>query len=169
MVMGMKISPKRIPTKILNALKTRLPNNEWHKILKKSYILYKTGGLPFYKRQLHQNIRAYFHIKPYYPRMLYKKADTDIPDTMYHMCDKTNLESILKDGICNHKTSMVFLSSSQKYISGIVKIKPYKEPFLLEINTRKMHEDGHLFFNTTIYPCVWITEFVPPAYLVNIP
>jgi len=87
------------------------------------------------------------------------KATTP-PDFLFHGTSEKSLASILQNGIEKRDRHHVHLS---KDIPTAMKVGiRHGKPVILEIRSKKMHDDGYLFFISD--NGVWLTDFVPPKY-----
>ncbi len=96
------------------------------------------------------------------------KVDVELPEVvppaiLYHGTAKRFVESIQQQGILKMSRLYVHLSAT---VEEAVKVgKRHGEPVVLEIDARKMSEDGIKFFCSR--NGVWMTEFVDAKYICN--
>lgn len=83
------------------------------------------------------------------------------PDQLYHGTATRFLASILENGLSKGKRHHVHLSVDRETMIAVG--SRHGKPIVLEVDARKMLEDGKLFFVTGNR--VWLTEHVPPQYL----
>lgn len=87
---------------------------------------------------------------------------TPPPDILYHGTATRNLESIKNNGISKQKRHQVHLSNEIETAKQVG--SRYGKPIVLKINTRKMADEGIVFFRTE--NGVWLTDYVAPEYLI---
>ncbi len=83
------------------------------------------------------------------------------PELLFHGTAERFMERIEKQGLGKQKRHHVHLSESvavAKAVGG-----RYGKPVLLKIDTRKMVEDGFVFYKTANN--VWLVDHVPPEYM----
>jgi len=85
------------------------------------------------------------------------------PEFLYHGTAQMNVESILEKGIEKRSRQHVHLSSDKETATKVG--MRHGKPVILTIMTRKMHEDGILFYLSENK--VWLTDFVDPQYILN--
>lgn len=83
------------------------------------------------------------------------------PDVLYHGTATRFLDSIMKHGITPGKRRFVHLSISPDAALDVG--KRHGKPAILEIDTRKMHEEGIEFYQSSRE--IWITRSVPARYV----
>lgn len=83
------------------------------------------------------------------------------PDMLYHGTDIKSVESIMENGIEKRSRQFVHLSADAK--TARIVGKRHGVPFVLQVNSKKMHEDGYKFYLSNNE--VWLTEFVSNEYL----
>lgn len=85
------------------------------------------------------------------------------PDVLYHGTATRFLDSIYNKGIVSGSRLYVHLSCDRE---TAVKVgKRHGEPIVLEIDAKKMSEDGHKFYISN--NGVWLTENVPTKYIIG--
>ena len=90
---------------------------------------------------------------------------TTPPDTLYHGTATRFIESIKEQGLIKKQRQHVHLSALQETAVSVG--QRHGKPIVLSINSKQMHEDGHLFYLSN--NGVWLTEFVQVEYLLNHP
>lgn len=85
------------------------------------------------------------------------------PPILYHGTAERNEKSILEKGLDKRQRHHVHLS--QQIETAIEVGKRYGNPIVFEVNTQQMHLDGHLFYRAD--NGVWLTDHVPPNYLLK--
>lgn len=83
------------------------------------------------------------------------------PNILYHGTATRFLESIYKNGINSGTRKYVHLSKDEK--TAIEVGKRHGTPFAIQIDAKKMHEDGIPFFLSN--NGVWLTQFVDKKYI----
>ncbi|MEZ6190579.1 MAG: RNA 2'-phosphotransferase [Phycisphaerales bacterium] len=83
------------------------------------------------------------------------------PDVLYHGTATRNLDSILEKGLSKGKRHHVHMSTDKQTMLAVA--MRHGKPVLLEIDAKRMHQDGHEFFVTG--NSVWLTDNVPTKYL----
>ncbi|MEY4926597.1 MAG: hypothetical protein RI894_1033 [Bacteroidota bacterium] len=83
------------------------------------------------------------------------------PTVLYHGTAATNIESIRKTGINKGKRQHVHLSKDTETATKVG--TRHGKPAILTINTRKMQQDGIVFFCSE--NGVWLTDFVAVEYI----
>ncbi|WP_299485397.1 RNA 2'-phosphotransferase [Acaryochloris sp. IP29b_bin.137] len=86
------------------------------------------------------------------------------PCPLFHGTAKRFLESIMARGLLPSGRQYVHLSTA--YETAIAVGKRHGHPIILEIKAQQMHQDGFLFYRSE--NGVWLTEYVPANYLVEI-
>lgn len=85
------------------------------------------------------------------------------PPILYHGTSTNALEGIYSLGILKGGRLYVHLS---KDVPTALKVgSRHGKPYVLEIDTKKMHEDGIKFYLSN--NDVWLTEFVDKKYIIN--
>jgi len=84
------------------------------------------------------------------------------PEVLYHGTVEKFLPSIRKSGLKKGDRHHVHLSPDEETARRVGQRRG--RPFILKIESGRMHRDGHAFFLSA--NGVWLTEHVPPAYLV---
>lgn len=87
----------------------------------------------------------------------------DPPEILYHGTAEQNLGSIFKSGLQKRKRHHVHLSASPATAEKVG--SRHGVPVVLQVMAGQMRRAGHLFFVSE--NGVWLTEAVPPAYLVR--
>ncbi|MCS3867506.1 RNA:NAD 2'-phosphotransferase (TPT1/KptA family) [Chryseobacterium ginsenosidimutans] len=80
---------------------------------------------------------------------------------MYHGTAQNNIESILEKGIEKRNRQHVHLSFDKETATSVG--MRHGKPIILTISTRKMFEDGVLFYLSE--NGVWLTDFVEAKYI----
>ena len=83
------------------------------------------------------------------------------PDILYHGTSTRFLDSIFKYGIEGITRLYVHLSQNKEVAMEVG--KRHGNPVVLEINAKKMYEDGIKFFQSKNK--VWLVEYVPTKYI----
>ncbi|MFK8012397.1 MAG: RNA 2'-phosphotransferase [Marinicellaceae bacterium] len=86
---------------------------------------------------------------------------TTPPDTLYHGTATRFIESIKELGLIKKQRQHVHLSALHETAVSVG--QRHGKPIVLTINSKKMHEDGLLFYLSN--NGVWLTEFVPVKYI----
>ena len=89
-------------------------------------------------------------------------AEAIPPKILYHGTAKKNLNLILHEGLKSMSRQYVHLSET---VEDAIKVgKRHGEPVIIEVNSKKMAEDGCIFY--PVKPCaIWLTEDIAPKYL----
>lgn len=82
-------------------------------------------------------------------------------DVLYHGTATKNLDSILKTGLKKMNRNHVHLSDDLKTASQVG--QRHGELVILEVNAKKMYEDGYEFYLSDNK--VWLTDAVPVKYI----
>lgn len=85
------------------------------------------------------------------------------PDILYHGTATRFLDSIYKEGI--KKMSRNYVQLSQNIETATEVGKRHGSPVILEINTKRMVDDGIKFYLSNNN--VWLTDYVSPDYINN--
>lgn len=85
---------------------------------------------------------------------------TTPPDILYHGTTTRFIDKIYEDGLKPMKRLYVHLSIDKK--TAIEVGKRHGEPIVLEIDSKKMNEDGIEFYLSE--NGIWLTNFVDPKY-----
>jgi putative RNA 2'-phosphotransferase len=86
------------------------------------------------------------------------------PSKLYHGTVQKHIDSIKNEGLRKMNRHHVHLSKDKQ---TAIKVGSRKgEPIILEIDSDKMYADDFKFFLSD--NGVWLTEFVPPIYILNI-
>lgn len=83
------------------------------------------------------------------------------PSVLLHGTAERSYESIMKQGLTKQKRHHVHLSESKMVATSVG--SRYGKPKLLEIDTKRMHEEGFEFFRSANN--VWLVEAVPPKFI----
>lgn len=84
------------------------------------------------------------------------------PEQLYHGTATRFLASIRQHGLLAQSRQQVHLSTDQE---TAVKVgQRHGKPVVLTVKTAEMHGEGHLFYQAD--NGVWLTDHVPPRYLV---
>ena len=86
---------------------------------------------------------------------------TTPPDILYHGTATRFIESIMEQGLIKKQRQHVHLSALQETAVSVG--QRHGKPIVLSMNSKQMHEDGHLFYLSN--NGVWLTEFVPVKYI----
>lgn len=84
------------------------------------------------------------------------------PDVLYHGTIEKFLPSIRAGGLKKGERHHVHLSPDEETARRVGQRRG--RPLILKVESGRMHRDGHTFFIST--NGVWLTDHVPPAYLV---
>ena len=85
------------------------------------------------------------------------------PPVLYHGTATRFLDSIYEKGIISGSRLYVHLSSNEETATKVG--MRHGTPYILKVDTEKMHEDGYKFYISNNN--VWLTKEVPTKYLVN--
>lgn len=88
--------------------------------------------------------------------------ETVPPEVLYHGTAKRFVGSIMAEGILRGTRQYVHLSKDKNTAVNVG--KRHGEPFVLRIDSKKMHEDGIKFFLSN--NGVWLTKFVDKKYIL---
>jgi putative RNA 2'-phosphotransferase len=83
------------------------------------------------------------------------------PDALYHGTATRFLDAILARGLVRGERRHVHLSSDADVARSVG--QRHGEPVVLRVDARGLHDAGFAFFLSA--NAVWLTEFVPAAYL----
>lgn len=83
------------------------------------------------------------------------------PDTLYHGTVKKFIDSILEKGLIPKERNHVHLSKDIETANIVGKRRG--SPVILQIDSRRMYEDGFKFYESENK--VWLTEKVPVKYM----
>jgi len=83
------------------------------------------------------------------------------PPILLHGTAKRSYESIIKQGLTKQKRHHVHLSESKMIATSVG--SRYGKPILLEIDTKRMHEEGFQFFRSANN--VWLVDAVPARFI----
>jgi putative RNA 2'-phosphotransferase len=83
------------------------------------------------------------------------------PKVLYHGTAARNLASIKEQGILKGKRHHVHLSMDQETAFAVG--SRYGKPIIIVVDAQRMINDKFIFYQTA--NAVWLTEFVPAAYL----
>lgn len=84
------------------------------------------------------------------------------PAALYHGTAFRFIQSIREQGLLKQGRHHVHLSTSTD--TALAVGKRYGQPVLLQVDAARMHTDGHIFFVSE--NSVWLTDTVPPQYIV---
>lgn len=84
------------------------------------------------------------------------------PDILYHGTVGKFLSSIKEEGLKKGSRHHVHLSPDEETARRVGQRRG--KPLILKVESRRMHQRGHQFFRTA--NDVWLTEHVPPEYLI---
>jgi putative RNA 2'-phosphotransferase len=87
------------------------------------------------------------------------------PEMLYHGTASRNVKAISDQGIVRGKRHHVHLSGTIETAHAVG--RRHGKPVVLGVDAARMHSDGHTFFRSA--NGVWLTETVPPRYLVFLP
>ncbi len=91
-----------------------------------------------------------------------QELNPEIPnEILYHGTASKNLSGIIKKGLISGQRQYVHLSESKEMALEVG--KRHGKPFLIEINTKELIENGWEFFKTQ--QNVWLTSNIPAKYL----
>ena len=90
--------------------------------------------------------------------------ETVPPPVLYHGTATRFLDSIYEKGIVSGSRLYVHLSSNEETAKKVG--MRHGIPYILKVDTEKMHEDGYKFYISN--NMVWLTEKVPTKYILNI-
>lgn len=83
------------------------------------------------------------------------------PEKLYHGTSENKVESIKFSGLSKMTRNHVHLSES--YETSIEVGARHGDPIVIEVDSKKMHEDGYKFYKSE--NGVWLTNNVPNEYL----
>lgn len=157
----MKASPSKY-RKIINGIKKRLTDKSYIRSITNSISLYKSDPNPFYKNQIKLNIKNFFDIKPCYGIILYEKIKSPLNfDTLYHITDIKNYESIMKYGLRNRKTKMIFLFFNKNINQKQIMNNIISNPVIFKTDVKELYENGISLFYDKNKPYVISTTEIP--------
>lgn len=90
-----------------------------------------------------------------------KLSEVKPPGILYHGTSRRNLRNIMAAGIQSMQRQYVHLSGDTATAINVG--RRHGNPVVIEIDSERMHCDGHKFFLST--NGVWLTEHVPPKYM----
>ncbi|WP_405377393.1 RNA 2'-phosphotransferase [Nonlabens sp. Asnod3-A02] len=91
-----------------------------------------------------------------------QEVSSEIPNKiLFHGTASKNLRGIIKNGLISGQRQYVHLSEDIEMANEVG--KRHGKPFLIEINTTKLIENGWEFFKTQ--QNVWLTKDIPSKYL----
>ena len=90
--------------------------------------------------------------------------ETTPPDVLYHGTAERFLDSIMNEGIKCMSRLYVHLSDNYQLAKEVG--KRHGKPAVLEVDAKKMMEDGHKFYLSNNN--VWLTKHVDPKYIREI-
>lgn len=87
------------------------------------------------------------------------------PDTLYHGTAQHVLDAILQEGLKSMSRQHVHLSTNIDTMMAVARrhVKRDGEAVIIQVNTKAMHESGHLFYKSD--NGVWLSDFIPTEYL----
>lgn len=85
------------------------------------------------------------------------------PNMLYHGTAERFIKSIMETGLDKRNRTHVHLS--QNYDTAISVGSRYGKPVILKIDTKKMSEDGYIFYLSENN--VWLTDSVPVKYITK--
>jgi putative RNA 2'-phosphotransferase len=83
------------------------------------------------------------------------------PDELYHGTATRFLKSIMENGIKPMSRQYVHLSRTEEIAETVG--KRHGKPVVLKINTKAMHEKGHIFYFSENK--IWLVDYVPKEYI----
>ena len=86
------------------------------------------------------------------------------PDILFHGTASRFLESITEEGLQKRNRQHVHLSLDRETATKVG--SRHGRPVILEVDARKMHQDGYLFYQSD--NGVWLTDSVSRVYLNNL-
>lgn len=89
-------------------------------------------------------------------------APAEPPEVLYHGTAEKSVRAIRREGLQRRSRHHVHLSPTRQTAAAVG--SRHGKLVLLQVQTGKMHRDGHAFFHTPNN--VWLTDRVPPEYLV---
>jgi len=89
-------------------------------------------------------------------------APLEPPATLLHGTVAKFLDAIRREGLIKGSRQHVHLSDNQQTAENVGARRG--KPILLRVDAARMHAEGHLFFRSD--NGVWLTDHVPPEYLV---
>jgi putative RNA 2'-phosphotransferase len=95
-----------------------------------------------------------------FPVLLDEKEKTP-PETLYHGTATNKLSSIIEQGLLAMNRQFVHLSDNVE--TAMTVGKRHGKPFVIEINTEELIENGWIFYQTSNN--VWLTTKIPNQYL----
>lgn len=95
-----------------------------------------------------------------FPILLDEKIEVP-PDTLYHGTALTTIPKIIVDGLLPMNRQFVHLSENIEATTIVA--KRHRKPFIIEINTHELINDGWTFYKTS--DNVWLTIKIPTKYL----
>lgn len=84
------------------------------------------------------------------------------PEVLFHGAPSDVVSSILSEGLRKMARHHVHLSAERAAAREVGARRG--KPVVLTVHAGRMHRDGHVFFRST--NGVWLTEHVPPSYLL---
>jgi len=148
--------------KIFNGIKKRLTDKAYICSITSSISLYKSDPNSFYKNQIKLNIKNFFDIKPCYGIIHYKKIENPLEfETLYHITDKKNYNSIMKYGIRNNKTKMVFLFFDKDINQKLILNNAISDPVIFKVYVKELNASGISLFRDKTKPYVLSTNEIP--------
>ncbi|MGJ8656637.1 MAG: RNA 2'-phosphotransferase [Akkermansiaceae bacterium] len=86
------------------------------------------------------------------------------PELLYHGTPSKYIDSILQEGLKKQQRHHVHMSENIPLMLEVARRRG--QPRLIEINAKKMHEEGHQFFVTENQ--VWLSEYIPTKFIRQI-
>jgi len=87
--------------------------------------------------------------------------EAEPPDVLWHGTATQFVDAIKQEGL--NPQSRLYVHLSDDLDTAIAVGQRHGRPFVFEVDSRAMHEDGYTFFLSR--NGVWLTEEVPPEYL----
>lgn len=149
--------------KIKKFISCRLPKGSlWQALKKTKKQIRENPEDRVFKKIYRLNLKCYFHFGKNYHLMSYDESE-NVPKYLFHVTSKENFEEIMKSGLKNPKTGIVFLTDSVKYLRHFFNEK--KDPVLLCVDAEKMFSEKYRFYQNSDYFWMWISEEIPPKFL----
>lgn len=87
------------------------------------------------------------------------------PEILYHGTARGNISSILREGILPGSRNFVHLSAKRR--DALQVGSRHGKPVVLQVESRKMFQQGYFFFQSESEAGIWLTKKVPPSYLIT--
>jgi putative RNA 2'-phosphotransferase len=84
------------------------------------------------------------------------------PNVLYHGTAAKNIKAISVNGLTKGNRQYVHLSPDPETAKSVG--QRHGKPLILEVLSGRMHSDGYRFYHSSSN--IWLTEYVPPVYLV---